>query len=123
VRLIIARCSVDYAGRLTAHLPMATRMIMIKADGTVLIHADSGTKVLNWMPLAAGSPSIRFRNLTVLTAARSRQIPKYLGRRVGVAARRTDRAGAGVQIGPTVWPRHHRGSGVADLTPMAWIGQ
>jgi endonuclease len=50
VRLIIARCSVDYAGRLTAHLPMAMRLIMIKADGTVLIHADSGTKALNWMP-------------------------------------------------------------------------
>ena len=50
MRLIIAQCSVDYAGRLTAHLPMATRLIMIKADGSVLIHADSGTKPLNWMP-------------------------------------------------------------------------
>ena len=50
MRLIIARCSVDYIGRLTAHLPTATRLIMIKADGTVLIHADSGTKALNWMP-------------------------------------------------------------------------
>jgi endonuclease len=50
VRLIIARCSVDYMGRLTAHLPLATRLIMIKADGAVLIHADSGTKALNWMP-------------------------------------------------------------------------
>lgn len=49
MRLIIARCSVDYVGRLTAHLPMATRLLMIKADGTVLIHADSGTKALNWM--------------------------------------------------------------------------
>src|SRR5580693_7711166 len=50
VRLIIARCSVDYVGRLTAHLPMATRLIMIKADGTVLIHADRGSyKPLNWM--------------------------------------------------------------------------
>jgi endonuclease len=50
VRLIIARCSVDYVGRLTAHLPLATRLIMIKADGTVLVHADNGTKALNWMP-------------------------------------------------------------------------
>jgi endonuclease len=50
VRLIIAQCSVDYVGRLTAHLPLATRLIMMKADGTVLIHADSGTKALNWMP-------------------------------------------------------------------------
>jgi RecB family endonuclease NucS len=50
VRLVIARCSVDYVGRLTAHLPMATRLLMFKADGTVLIHADNGTKALNWMP-------------------------------------------------------------------------
>ncbi len=50
MRIIIARCSVDYVGRLTAHLPMAMRLIMIKADGTLLIHADSGTKALNWMP-------------------------------------------------------------------------
>jgi endonuclease len=50
VRLVIAECSVDYSGRLTAHLPMARRLIMIKADGSVLIHADSGTKALNWMP-------------------------------------------------------------------------
>jgi hypothetical protein len=49
VRLIIARCSVDYAGRLSAHLPLATRLIMIKADGSLLIHSDSGTKALNWM--------------------------------------------------------------------------
>src|SRR5437763_13115952 len=49
MRLVIARCSVDYAGRLTAHLPMAPRLLMIKADGTLLIHADSGSKALNWM--------------------------------------------------------------------------
>jgi len=50
VRIVIARCSVDYAGRLSAHLPMATRMIMIKADGSVLIHSDGGSyKPLNWM--------------------------------------------------------------------------
>jgi len=42
VRLVIARCSVDYAGRLTAHLPQATRLIMVKADGCVAIHADGG---------------------------------------------------------------------------------
>jgi endonuclease len=50
VRLVIARCSVDYAGRLSAHLPLATRLIMIKADGSLLIHSDAGTKALNWMP-------------------------------------------------------------------------
>jgi RecB family endonuclease NucS len=50
VRLIIARCSVDYSGRLTAHLPLATRLIAIKADGSVLIHSDTGTRALSWMP-------------------------------------------------------------------------
>jgi len=50
VRLVIARCQVDYAGRLTAHLPMAERLIMVKADGCVAIHADGGAyKPLNWM--------------------------------------------------------------------------
>jgi RecB family endonuclease NucS len=50
VRLVIARCQVDYTGRLTAHLPMATRLILIKADGSVSIHADDRAyKPLNWM--------------------------------------------------------------------------
>ena len=50
MRLVIARCSVDYEGRLAAHLPMATRLIMVKADGCVAIHADGGAyKPLNWM--------------------------------------------------------------------------
>jgi RecB family endonuclease NucS len=50
VRLVIARCSVDYVGRLTAHLPLATRLLMIKADGSVLVHSDGGSyKPLNWM--------------------------------------------------------------------------
>jgi endonuclease len=50
MRLVIARCSVDYAGRLTSHLPEATRLIMVKADGCVAIHADGGAyKPLNWM--------------------------------------------------------------------------
>jgi RecB family endonuclease NucS len=50
VRLVIARCSVDYLGRLTAHLPLAVRLIMVKADGSVLVHADGGSyKPLNWM--------------------------------------------------------------------------
>jgi len=47
---VIARCQVDYAGRLTAHLPMATRLILVKNDGSVLIHSDGGSyKPLNWM--------------------------------------------------------------------------
>ncbi len=50
MRLVIARCSVDYAGRLTAHLPLATRLLLIKADGSVSIHADDRAyKPLNWM--------------------------------------------------------------------------
>jgi endonuclease len=50
VRLVIARCSVDYAGRLTAHLPMAYRLLIVKADGSVLVHSDGGSyKPLNWM--------------------------------------------------------------------------
>jgi RecB family endonuclease NucS len=50
VRLVIARCSVDYVGRLTAHLPPAVRLLLVKADGSVLVHADGGSyKPLNWM--------------------------------------------------------------------------
>jgi endonuclease len=50
VRLVIARCSVDYVGRLTAHLPAAVRLLMVKADGSVSIHADDRAyKPLNWM--------------------------------------------------------------------------
>ena len=50
VRLVVATCQVDYAGRLTAHLPMATRVLMLKSDGSVLIHSDGGSyKPLNWM--------------------------------------------------------------------------
>jgi endonuclease len=50
MRLVVARCTVDYAGRLTAHLPEAVRLIMVKADGCVAVHADGGAyKPLNWM--------------------------------------------------------------------------
>jgi endonuclease len=50
VRLVIATCSVDYDGRLTAHLPLATRLLLVKADGSVLVHSDGGSyKPLNWM--------------------------------------------------------------------------
>jgi hypothetical protein len=50
VRLVIARCTVDYAGRLTAHLPSAIRLLIVKADGSVLVHSDGGSyKPLNWM--------------------------------------------------------------------------
>lgn len=50
MRLVIARCTVDYTGRLTAHLPEATRLLMVKADGTLAIHSDgNASKPLNWM--------------------------------------------------------------------------
>lgn len=50
MRLVIARCTVDYSGRLKAHLPEATRLIMVKADGTLAIHSDgNASKPLNWM--------------------------------------------------------------------------
>ncbi len=50
MRLIVARCEVRYRGRLNALLPEALRLIMLKADGSVLIHADAGGyKPLNWM--------------------------------------------------------------------------
>lgn len=50
MRLVIADCSVDYMGRLNAHLPRATRLLLVKNDGSVLIHSDGGSyKPLNWM--------------------------------------------------------------------------
>ena len=62
VRVVIAKCQVDYAGRLSAHLPLATRVLMLKADGSVLVHSDGGSyKPLNWMSppctLSVGEPS------------------------------------------------------------------
>ncbi|MCL1694022.1 MAG: endonuclease NucS [Actinomycetia bacterium] len=50
MRIVVADCTVNYAGRLAAHLPRATRLIIIKADGSLLIHAEAGAyKPLNWM--------------------------------------------------------------------------
>ncbi len=50
VRLVIATCSVTYSGRLNAHLAQAVRLLMVKADGAVLVHSDGGSyKPLNWM--------------------------------------------------------------------------
>jgi RecB family endonuclease NucS len=61
MRLVVARCSARYSGRLNAHLPLATRLVLVKADGSVLLHSDGGSyKPLNWMSppctLAIGSP-------------------------------------------------------------------
>ena len=50
MRIVVADCSVDYAGRLSAHLPRATRVLMLKSDGSILVHSDGGSyKPLNWM--------------------------------------------------------------------------
>jgi endonuclease len=52
MRLIVANCSIDYTGRLTTHLAPATRLLMVKADGTFLVWSDHGSqsvKPLNWM--------------------------------------------------------------------------
>jgi RecB family endonuclease NucS len=69
VRLIVARCSVEYSGRLSARLPEALRLVIVKADGSVLVHADAGGyKPLNWMTPptvveeAGGSLIVRKRN-------------------------------------------------------------
>ena len=60
MRLVIARCTVDYLGRLTAHLPSASRLLLIKADGSVSVHADDRAyKPLNWM-----SPPCRLTEIT-----------------------------------------------------------
>src|SRR5262245_17236998 len=50
MRLVVARCEIRYSGRLNAFLPEATRLLLFKADGSVLVHADAGGfKPLNWM--------------------------------------------------------------------------
>ena len=50
MRLVVASCAARYTGRLSAHLPLATRLLVVKADGSVLLHSDGGSyKPLNWM--------------------------------------------------------------------------
>jgi RecB family endonuclease NucS len=78
--LVIARCQVDYAGRLTAHLPMAKRLILIKSDGSVSIHADDRAyKPLNWMSppctfteYVAADPAATSEQQTVVWEVRGR---------------------------------------------------
>jgi RecB family endonuclease NucS len=68
VRLIVARCEVLYTGRLTAVLPESTRLVMLKADGSVLVHADTGGyKPLNWMtpPTAVEEEGVPLERLVV----------------------------------------------------------
>ena len=50
MRLVVARCEISYTGRLSAYLPESTRLLIFKADGSVLVHADAGGyRPLNWM--------------------------------------------------------------------------
>jgi RecB family endonuclease NucS len=68
--VVIAQCEARYTGRLSAHLPLATRAIMVKADGSVLLHSDGGSyKPLNWM-----SPPCSLRSTTPDAEAASRGV-------------------------------------------------
>mgnify|MGYP005752152523 FL=1 len=70
MRVVIARCAARYSGRLSAHLPLATRAIMVKADGSVLLHSDGGSyKPLNWM-----SPPCTLRSSSVSVEAGERGV-------------------------------------------------
>ncbi|MDQ4502068.1 endonuclease NucS [Sinomonas sp. ASV322] len=82
MRLVIARCSVDYEGRLKAHLPLATRLLLVKADGSVLVHSDGGSyKPLNWM-----SPPATLR----VTAAEGAQFEEGIVEQWTVQSAKTD---------------------------------
>lgn len=88
VRVVIADCSVDYQGRLTAHLPLARRLLIIKADGSVLVHSDGGSyKPLNWMSpparLSTSEPTadqsaVGVREVWTVSATKSDDVLKIL---------------------------------------------
>lgn len=59
VRLVVARCSVDYSGRLDVHLDSAIRLLIVKADGSLSIHSEFGVKSLNWMSAPRASKTGR----------------------------------------------------------------
>jgi RecB family endonuclease NucS len=78
MRLVIARCSVDYAGRLSSHLPLATRLLVLKNDGSILVHSDAGSyKPLNWMnppcSIVAEAPAPEAAELGVVEVWRVQQ--------------------------------------------------
>ena len=103
VRLVIARCPVDYVGRLTAHLPMAPRLLLIKVDGSVSIHADDRAyKPLNWM-----SPPCWLRG-----GAR-RWTVREQGRRVPGHHDRRDPARLAARVGCRPWPGQGRRGGAS----------
>jgi len=69
MRLLVATCTVDYVGRLTAHLPEATRLILFKADGSVSIHADDRAyKPLNWMSPPCFTTEVNETDRKIITA-------------------------------------------------------
>ena len=73
MRLIVARCEVSYTGRLTAFLPESTRLLMLKSDGSVLVHADAGGyKPLNWMTPPTVIEEDRDRSSSASARARPR---------------------------------------------------
>ncbi len=70
MRIVVARCSARYSGRLSAYLPEAVRLVVVKADGSVLLHSDGGSyKPLNWM-----SPPCVLREVEVPGDARERGV-------------------------------------------------
>src|SRR5262245_15242988 len=75
VRLVVAECQGDYAGRLTAHLPMARRRTLSKADGSVSIHADDRAyKPLNWMSPPCALTELGQRDVDDLAAGLGRDL-------------------------------------------------
>ena len=72
MRLVVADCSVEYTGRLSAHLPVARRLLVVKADGTVIVHGDRGHKALNWM--APPCTILERREAWTVTGARGERL-------------------------------------------------
>ena len=96
VRLVVAECQVDYAGRLTAHLPMARRLLLIKSDGSVSVHADDRAyKPLNWM-----SPPCWLTEEACPTMMRPRRSGSSLTRPANSCGSRLPRSST---IPPTNW--------------------
>ena len=104
MRLVVASCSARYSGRLNAHLPLATRLLVVKADGSVLLHSDGGSyKPLNWMSppcTLAVEPSTRpggRRHAVWTVSTRRRTTARDLDRRgpARLRARARGRPGAG----------------------------
>ena len=149
VRLVIAQCTVDYVGRLTAHLPSARRLLLFKADGSVSVHADDRAyKPLNWMsPPCWLTEEARRRGAGVGGGEQGRRAAAHHGRGdrarlqprsgrrsrlgqgwrrgppAGVARRARPTAGRGIHVGP---PRvHDRDRARRSVVPRrtGWLGR